>query len=83
MEYKVLVTLLVPEIEENYEIYLPVNKYIGDICYKLSKIINDLSKVYPEKRNGILFNALTGTPYEANVLLRNTDIKNGTELIYI
>jgi len=83
MEYKVLIKLLVPEIEEKYEIYLPVNKYIGDICYKLSKIIGDLSKVFPEKKNGILFNAITGMPYDANVLLRNTDIKNGTELIYI
>ncbi|MBR5662920.1 MAG: hypothetical protein IKX00_04685 [Bacilli bacterium] len=83
MEYKVLVTLLVPEIEEKYEIYLPINKYVGDICYKLSKIINDLSKVYPIKNNGILFNADTGVSYDPRTLLRNTDIKNGTELIYI
>ena len=83
MEYKVLVTLIVPEIEERYEIYLPINKYIGDICLKLSKIVNDLSKVYPIKNNGIIFNANTGVLYDSKTLLRNTDIKNGTELIFI
>lgn len=83
MEYKVLITLLIPEIEEKYEMYLPVNKKIGDICYMLSKIINDLSKVYPEKKNGILYNVETGLSYSPGSLLRDTDIKNGTELIYV
>ena len=83
MEYKVLVTLLVPEIEESYEIYLPINKYIGDICCMLSKVISDLSKCYPEKKNGLLFSSDTGLPYDPAMLLRITDVKNGTELIYI
>lgn len=83
MEYSVLVTILIPEIEEKYEMYLPVNKYIGDICYMLSKIISDLSKVYPEKKNGIIYNVDTGLAYSSHSLLRDTDIKNGTELIYV
>lgn len=83
MEYKVLVTIYLPEIEEKYEMYLPVNKYVGDILYTLSKIFNDSCKVFPERKNAILFNVDTGNSYNPQVLLRNTDIKNGSELIYI
>ena len=28
MEYKVLIRIYVPEIEENYEIYIPINKTV-------------------------------------------------------
>ena len=83
MEYKVLVNILIPEIEEEYEVYLPVNKYIGEICYTLSKIFNEQSKAFPVKKNGVLYNSENGKQYDAKSLLRNTDIKNGTELIYI
>lgn len=83
MEYKVLVNILIPEIEEKYEMYLPVNKYIGEICLTLSKIFNEQSKIFPVKNNGVLFNVETGELYDCGLLLRDTNIKNGTELIYI
>ena len=41
MEYKVLVTILVPEIEKNFEIYLPVNKTIGEVLILINKLINE------------------------------------------
>lgn len=81
MEYKVLIKLYVPEIEETYEMYIPVNKYIGEICELLCKLINDLSKVYPLKKNACLCNRYTGVIYEKNTIIRQTDIRNGTELI--
>lgn len=83
MEYKVLVNISIPEIEEKYEVYLPVNKYIGEICFTLSKIFHEQSKSFPIKKNGVLFNVENGKPYDVKLLLRDTDIKNGTELIYI
>lgn len=83
MDYKVLVNIQIPAVEEKYELYLPVNKYIGEICLTLSKIFNEQSKVFPIKNNGVLYNIETGALYNPNQLLRDTDIKNGTELIYI
>lgn len=81
MEYKVLIKLYVPEIEENYEMYIPVNKYVGEVSILLCEIINDLSKIYPTKKNASLCNRHTGIIYEKNTLVRNTDIRNGTELV--
>ena len=43
MENKVLVKLLVPEIDEEYDIFLPVNKKIGNIINLLIKAVNELS----------------------------------------
>lgn len=81
MDYKVLIKLYVPEIEETYEMYIPINKYVGEICGLLSKLVNDLSKVYPVKKNASLCNRRSGLIYEKNSLVRETDIRNGTELI--
>ena len=81
MEYKVLIKLFVPEIEETYEMYIPINKTIGEISELLSKLVNDLSKVYPVKNNACLCNRYTGIIYEKQYLIRDTDIRNGTELI--
>ena len=81
MEYKVLIKLYVPEIEETYELYIPVNKYIGEIAELLCKIVNNLSRVYPAKKNACLCNRRTGVIYERINTIRQTDIRNGTELV--
>lgn len=81
MEYKVLIKLYVPEIEEKYEIYIPVNKTVGELAGLLSKIVNDLSKIYPVKRNASLCNRRSGLIYNNNQMIRESDIRNGTELI--
>lgn len=81
MEYKVLIKLYVPEIEETYEMYIPINKIIGEICELLCKIVNDLSKTYPIRKNASLCNRRTGKIYDKNIPIRESDIKNGTELV--
>lgn len=81
MDYKVLIKIYVPEIEEEYEMYIPINKYIGEITYQLCKVINDLSKIYPLKNNAYLCNRRTGIIYDNYMFLRDTDIRNGTELV--
>ena len=81
MEYKVLIRLYVPEIEEMYEMYIPINKRIGEISELLCNLVNDLSKVYPKKKNSCLCNRRSGVIYDKNQTIIQTDIRNGTELI--
>ncbi len=84
MEYKVLVKLYVPAIEQNFDMYLPVNKSIGQVMSLLNKAINsETSEVFPIKNNLRLLNRRTLQPYIQEMLLRDTDIKNGTELVLI
>jgi hypothetical protein len=82
MENKVLVKLLVPEIDEEYDIFLPVNKKIGNIINLLIKAVNELSNnIFQGNNLTELCNANTGEIYEIDVLLKNTDIRNNTKLV--
>ena len=48
MDDKVLIKLIVPEIDTSYDIYLPITKKIGNIVILLNRAINELSMgVYP------------------------------------
>ena len=43
MEYKVLIRLYIPEIEQNYEIYIPINKTISQVLVMLNKLVTNIS----------------------------------------
>ena len=84
MENKVLVKLLIPEIDEEYDLFLPINKKIGNIILLLNKAINELSNNLFEGNNySELYNALSGEIYKPDVLLKNTNIRNNTKLVLI
>lgn len=83
MEYKVLVLILVPEIEKKFEIYLPVNRTIGDVLRYINKLINEnTSGIFPIKNNVVLCNRFTNEVYSFNKYIRDTDIRNGTQLVF-
>ncbi len=83
MEYKVLVTILVPEVEKNFEIYIPVNKTIGEILKLVNKLVNEsTSGIFPMKNNIALCNRFTNEVYSFNKFIRDTDIRNGTQLVF-
>jgi len=82
MEYKVLIKLYLPEIEQNYEFYIPVNKTVSQVALLLNKIVNDITyKVFPIKNSITLINRRNKNKYLNSTLIRDTDIRNGTELI--
>lgn len=84
MENKVLVKLLVPEIDEEYDLFLPINKKIGNIINLLIKAVNELSNNAFQGNNLTeLCNSNTGEIYEIDILLKNTDIRNNTKLVLL
>ena len=84
MEYRVLIRLLVPEIEEEYEIYIPINKTVGEIVKSINQLTNSMSAgVLPVKDEIYLINRYTGVCYPGDAVIRDTDIRNGTELVMI
>lgn len=81
---KVLVKLIVPEIDCIYRVYLPVNKKIGNIILLLNKTIAEFTNNELEISNkNVLFNVATGQQYMSDVLLVETDIRNGTQLVLL
>lgn len=79
-ENKVLINLYILSMGKNFEIYIPVNEKIGNI----SKLLNaNLFDSINEDKNHILYNIETGQIYQNNIVVKTTDIKNGTKLLLI
>ena len=84
MKNKVLVHIFVPEIGEEYDLYIPINKKIGNILVLINKAINELSNgMLPISNSNALFNSFTGERYLYNSLLVDTNIRNGTKLVLL
>ncbi len=81
---KVLVRLYVPILEEEYDIWLPINKKIYKIVEMLEKPISELSGgYYKEFENSMLYDKISGKPYDMNLNAKENNIKNGTEMVLI
>lgn len=82
MDYKILIKLFLPELEQSFEMYIPVNRTVGQVIELMNKVVNDITlNVYPIKDGLQLMNRRNNTFYEYNDLIRNTNIRNGTELV--
>lgn len=84
MKNKILIELIVPDINEVYNLYIPINRKIGNIIELLNKAINELSNNnYVGSKKTNLYSRLTGEKYSINSLVRETDIRNGSKLILL
>lgn len=82
MKNKVLVQLIVPDMEESYDIYIPINRKVGNVIGLLSKAVSELTNgVYPVSKKTTLYNAETGEGYLIDSVILETNIRNGTKLI--
>lgn len=81
---RVLIKLYVPSIEEQYDIWIPLNKNIYTIITMLTKAINELTNNnYEPLHIPFIYNKVTGEKYDVNAIINNTNIRNGTELVLI
>ena len=78
---KVLVNIIVPEINQKYDVFLPVNKKIGSIIRLVNKSINELTNEPIAFKH--LYNEETKELYDYDVLLINSKIRNGSKLILL
>lgn len=83
MNYKVICEVGFPAFDTILDIELPINKTVDYVCKMLDKIIvENITSNYTPKENSILINKRTGDVYDKNVLLKQTDIRNGSKLTY-
>ena len=84
MKNKVLVRLIVPELDTSFDVFVPINEVIWRLKILFMKSISDLSSFsLPTDVNYLLLNKDTGKIYQNNELVLNTDIRNGTELFLV
>jgi len=81
---KILIKVIVPLVEEKYEVYIPANKRISLIIKLIVKVVNELtSGYYPLKEDALLINKDTGNLYDVNITVKDAKILNGSEVILI
>ncbi len=81
---KVCVDLIVPGIEERYNIFVPVNKKTLEIIFLLNKAISEMTNgsfVISERLS--LINAENGVVYDVDKTFLENNILNGTKLILL
>ncbi len=82
MKNKVLVHVLVPELDADFDLFIPVNELIWKIEKLLLKSVSDLCTIPIESdARYVLMNKDSNRIYSNNEQVINTDIRNGTELL--
>ena len=71
-----------PELDDEFDVFIPVNEIVWKIKKLLLKSISDLTNVPINlKLDYILMNKKNGKIYGNNEVIINTDIRNATELV--
>ena len=85
MKNKILIKVIVPSLNRDFDVYIPVNEVMWKINRLIAKSIFDIVGL-PfdlEKNQYIFINKDTGKVYNNNEIIINTDIRNSTELIML
>ncbi len=84
MKNKILIKLIVPELDETFDIFIPVNELVWKIKKLILKAISDLSNANIDSNvDYILLNKDNSKIYNNNEIILDTDIRNSSELILI
>lgn len=85
MKTKVMIKAIFPAINKEYDIKIPINEVVWKVNKLIVKAIYDLNGIKIDIRNDnfILINKITGIIYENNDIIIDTDIRNGTEIIFL
>ena len=72
---KILINLYVPNLNQHYDLFIPVNEFIWKINKLVVKSISDLSDgKLLMNQNYVIANIETGKIYDNNDIVINTDI---------
>lgn len=83
-ENKVLVTVNIPSLEQSYDVYVPVNKKVFSVILMLKNSLYMISQgIFKLDGEYFLYDAKTGNIYDMNLLVRDTDIRNGSTIILL
>lgn len=79
---KILVLVYIPSIEEEYEVYIPINKKIGTIKKVIIDAIIELSdgNIKSDEKFQLYDKDITGI-YNNDLLVKDSGIKNGSKLV--
>ena len=82
MKNKILVNIYIPQLDEEYDLYIPLNKNIANIILLVEKTIKEQTGITEiNLTNLLLYNTNNGMSYDPGSIIRETNIKNSDKLI--
>ena len=84
MNNKVLVKIIMPELDDSFDCFIPVNEVVWKIKKLILKSISDLTNSnFDLRADYVMVNKDNDRVYNSNEIIINTDIRNGSELIFL
>lgn len=85
MNNKILIEVIVPLLEENFEIYIPVNKRISTVIQLIEKSLNEITNGYypAQKENSVIIDEESGSVFDVNLTVKESKMINGSKIILI
>lgn len=84
MKNKINVDIVVPSINETYNLFIPINKSVGEIIFLVNKTINELTdEEFPILNNLSLIDLNTNAIYNTEYSVKDNKILNGSRLVLI
>lgn len=82
MKNKVLISLIVPALMDEFEIFIPVNERVSKIKELLINSLSDLTdNEFNKDKNYSLIDPENGTIYENSMIIREMDVKNSKKIV--
>ena len=80
-----MIKAIFPSIDREYDIRIPVNELVWRINKLIVKAIYDMNGMKLDLRtdNFVLINKTTGRVYKNNEVIIETDIRNGSEIVFL
>lgn len=83
MENKILVRIILPELDVSYDVFIPVNELVWKIKKLLIKALSDVMGISLDSdREYLLINKNSGVIYDNNEIIIDTDIRNASEILF-
>ncbi len=80
---KVLVSIYVIKLDQEYEIFLPPNKKIVDVICMIAKSVHEISnEVFPLNYQNLLYDCEQNIFYDPQKSVKEAGLKNGKRLIF-
>lgn len=80
---KLLISVEVPSIEQNFDLFIPINKKMGTIKKYIIKSIQELCGEILIDKQYLFFDIDTGVKYGNNMYVKDSGIKNGARIIIV
>ena len=84
MNNKLLVEVIVPLLEERYEMFIPINKRISVVIRLIEKALKEMTNgYYPNKDSSVIIDAESGNIFDVNITVKESKMINGSKIILI